>query len=230
MTNEDFIEVYEGALAPVDCAHLLSRFETEGSAARGVTGGGFDPSHKNSWDITLTGNPRWLEIERALNAVMLTGLMRYVRKYAFAVLGPHWLNIVDPQTRLKKALDPESLAAMSDEMLQAVLSKVFRPGGINLQKYLANEGGFARWHCEIAPAADRAESLHRTLLWTIYLNEEFAEGETEFYYQRRKISPKTGALLIAPASFTHTHRGNTPLGGDKYIATSWVLFQRAEPL
>ena len=39
-----------------------------------------------------------------------------------------------------------------------------------------------------------------------------------------------GALLIAPAAFTHTHRGNRPVGGDKYIATSWVLFQPAERL
>ena len=45
---------------------------------------------------------------------------------------------------------------------------------------------------------------------------------------RRKIVPRTGSLLIAPAAFTHTHRGNVPKGGDKYIATSWVLFQRAE--
>ena len=37
-------------------------------------------------------------------------------------------------------------------------------------------------------------------------------------------------LVIAPAGFTHTHRGNTPVGGDKYIATSWVLFQRSEQL
>ncbi len=42
--------------------------------------------------------------------------------------------------------------------------------------------------------------------------------------------PKTGSLLIAPSAFTHTHRGNTPASGDKYIATSWILFQRAEKL
>jgi len=72
--------------------------------------------------------------------------------------------------------------------------------------------------------------LHRTLLWTAYLNEGFEAGETEFYYQQRKIVPRTGALLIAPAAFTHTHRGNRPRGGDKYIATSWILFQRAEAL
>ena len=42
--------------------------------------------------------------------------------------------------------------------------------------------------------------------------------------------PKAGSLLIAPAAFTHTHRGNRPVGGDKYIATSWILFQRAEQI
>jgi hypothetical protein len=36
--------------------------------------------------------------------------------------------------------------------------------------------------------------------------------------------------LIAPTAFTHTHRGNTPRGNDKFIATSWTLFQRAEVL
>ena len=36
--------------------------------------------------------------------------------------------------------------------------------------------------------------------------------------------------VIAPAGFTHTHRGNVPTSGDKYIATSWILYQRAEAL
>jgi hypothetical protein len=42
--------------------------------------------------------------------------------------------------------------------------------------------------------------------------------------------PRTGDLLIAPTAFTHTHRGNRPRGGDKFIATGWILFQRAEAL
>ncbi|MEC7470920.1 MAG: 2OG-Fe(II) oxygenase, partial [Pseudomonadota bacterium] len=30
--------------------------------------------------------------------------------------------------------------------------------------------------------------------------------------------------------FTHTHRGQIPVSDDKYILTSWVLFNRAEQL
>lgn len=49
-------------------------------------------------------------------------------------------------------------------------------------------------------------------------------------YQGVKVRPTAGRLLIAPAAFTHTHRGNRPVGGNKYIVTSWLLYQRAETL
>jgi hypothetical protein len=115
-------------------------------------------------------------------------------------------------------------------MLHQVIRYAFRPGRINLQRYRADQGGYPYWHCELFPRDADAEQLHRHLLWTIYLNEEFSAGETEFLHQQRRVTPRTGSLLIAPAAFTHTHRGNQPRGGDKYIATSWVLFQRSEAL
>ncbi len=230
MSSDDFIEVYDNAVAPEACAALIERFNASQEALRGVTAGGLDVAHKNSWDIGLSGKPQWADAEQALNNAMLTCLLRYVRKYAYVVLGPHWLNLLDPATGQKRALDAETLSELPDETLRTVVTKAFRPGVVNLQKYLADEGGYPRWHCELGPKADGGESLHRSLLWTLYLNDGFREGETEFYYQRRKLVPRAGTLLIAPAAFTHTHRGNMPKGGDKYSATSWVLFQRAEPL
>ena len=224
---DDFIEVYDGTLDATTCASLIARFEAGGEAQRGLAGGGVDVSYKNSWDITISHHAQWADAERLLNDAMLAGLLRYLRKYPFTVLGPHWLRMPDPATGEARALDPETLATLPDAVLSAIVQRAFRPGAINIQKYLTDQGGYPRWHCEIAPNADNFESLHRTLLWTIYLNAGFGEGETEFLYQRRKIAPKTGSLLIAPAAFTHTHRGNMPRGGDKYIATSWILFQRA---
>ena len=105
---------------------------------------------------------------------------------------------------------------------------MFRPGPVNLQRYEADQGGYPYWHSEHYPRDE--DSLHRVLLWTVYLNDGFGAGETEFLYQDRKITPQTGSFLIAPAGFTHTHRGNRPTGGAKYIGTSWILFQRAETL
>ena len=31
--------------------------------------------------------------------------------------------------------------------------------------------------------------------------------------------------IMFPAGFTHTHRGNPPIGNPKYIATSWGILQ-----
>ncbi len=130
----------------------------------------------------------------------------------------------DGQTAM---LGVDDVRAMSDAELQRLVTQLFRPGGINLQRYFADEGGYPYWHSEISPKVDSDDNLHRVLLWTIYLNDAFDEGETEFLYQQRRIVPRTGSLLLAPAGFTHTHRGNKPKNGNKYIATSWVLFQRA---
>ena len=62
------------------------------------------------------------------------------------------------------------------------------------------------------------------LVAILYLNTVKEGGETEFLYQRTRISPKQGTLILFPPSWTHTHRGNPPLSGNKYILTTWMEF------
>ena len=66
---------------------------------------------------------------------------------------------------------------------------------------------------------------HRAFVIQLYLNDDFDGGETEFLYQNRRESAKEGEVLIFPAGYTHTHRGNPPIGGTKYIITTWAVFQ-----
>jgi len=80
--------------------------------------------------------------------------------------------------------------------------------------------GYHVWHCE----ADKREHQNRVLVWTVYLNDNFEAGETEFLYQQYRYKPKMGDVVIFPAAFTHTHRGNPPIGGTKYIITGWLEF------
>lgn len=88
-------------------------------------------------------------------------------------------------------------------------------------KKIPSGGGFHSWHYE-----NGALSVSpRQFVVQVYLNDEFDGGETEFLYQQRREKALTGDLLIFPASFTHTHRGNPPLGGVKYIATTWGMIQ-----
>ena len=82
-------------------------------------------------------------------------------------------------------------------------------------------GGYHLWHCEQA-----TESVsNRVAVFSLYLNDVDEGGETEFLYQRRRVSPKQGMIAWWPAAYTHTHRGNPPLGDkSKYIITGWVEF------
>ncbi len=227
--SADFIELYPDALSATQCAALVERFSASGNSRPGRVGGGVMRELKDSQDLGLSEQVDWRDAEDALNQAVFRGLLGYLRRYPHALIAPLMLEVPGPSGTPHR-LAAEHLQAMDDGALSSLVETVFRPGAINLQRYTAGQGGYPYWHCELYPRDPRADTLHRHLLWTIYLNEEFAEGETEFLHQQRKIVPRTGTLLLAPASFTHTHRGNRPQGGDKVIATSWVLFQRAEQL
>lgn len=226
----DFVEVYDDMLDASVCRGLIERFEASGQARRGEAGGGVDLSVKNSWDIPLHLHPGWSDVQQMLSDVVLTGFKRYLRRYAYAALAPMRLQVANPVSGSLTTLDERGVASLDDPTLNSIVLTLFRPGTINLQKYIADEGAYPYWHCELYPQLDQGETLHRVVLWTIYLNDGFRAGETEFLYQQRKIAPRAGSLLIAPTAFTHTHRGNMPEGGHKYIATGWVLFQRAETI
>jgi hypothetical protein len=230
MPAADFIALSDNVVDGVTCRAWIDRFEASGQAQRGQTGSGLDLSMKDSWDIGLDQSPAWSDVAFQLNQAVLLGFKQYLRRYAYVALAPLQLKMQDPATGKLVLLDAGGVAALPDELLTGLIAKVFWFGSINMQKYLADQGGYPYWHCEQYPKRDQGEALHRALLWTIYLNDGFDEGETEFLYQEVKVRPKTGSLLIAPAAFTHTHRGNRPVGGNKYIATSWILYQRAETL
>ncbi|HEY1130552.1 MAG TPA: 2OG-Fe(II) oxygenase [Roseateles sp.] len=229
MMAPDFIEVYDQSLSPEACRALIARFQASTRVQRGETGSGVDVSMKDSWDIAISRHPEWADACEQLNHAVIAGFKQYLRRYAHLALAPLKLQMQAPDGHMVP-LDADAVAALGDAPLMGLVAKVFRPGAINLQRYAADQGGYPYWHCEQYPKLDQGEALHRAVLWTIYLNDGFTEGETEFLYQGRKIVPRAGSLLIAPGGFTHTHRGNRPRGGDKYIATSWVLYQRAENL
>ena len=79
-------------------------------------------------------------------------------------------------------------------------------------------GGYHVWHVERSSFL-----LNRLLVFTVYLNDIKEGGETEFLYQKQRVSPKKGTACIFPAHFPYVHRGNPPLKGTKYIATGWFV-------
>ena len=83
-------------------------------------------------------------------------------------------------------------------------------------------GGYHQWHHE-----QWAGDSDRILAWHLNLEVPKRGGETEFLFQSIRVEPKIGQLLIWPAGFTHKHRGNPPLEGQKTYLTGW--FDLVEP-
>lgn len=88
-----------------------------------------------------------------------------------------------------------------------------------MQKTKLQEG-YHIWHYESC----NRELCNRLITWMVYLNDVEEGGETEFLYQGMRVKPKQGTLVIWPAAFTHTHRGNPPLSNEKYVVTGWTEF------
>lgn len=229
MNGHDFIEVYPEAVPATLCAEIIRHMRAAPALSPGRTGGGVLLELKNSRDLDIEPLPEWQQVKQQINLAMLDCLRRYLRRYPYTLIAPLMLQIPGSDGEPRR-LGADDFDTLPDDTLTALITRCLRPGGINLQWYNAGVGGYPYWHCELYPRAGDVETLHRHLLWTLYLNDDFSAGETEFFYQQRKITPKTGSLLIAPAAFTHTHRGNQPEGGDKLIATSWVLFRQAEKM
>ncbi|WP_445945795.1 2OG-Fe(II) oxygenase [Shewanella sp.] len=225
----DFIEVYPNAMSDELCDRLIEAFERHPSVKPGCTGNGVDLEKKISQDLLLDSHPELDSLKNELLATTLKHSVAYFKQYSLALMGAVSVAVADENGQ-SATLTPTNFDILGEPRAEAIVKYLFRSGTVNIQRYQQGKGGYPHWHSEQFPQAGHNEALHRVVLYMFYLNDVVEGGETEFFYQQRKISPKKGTLVIAPAGFTHSHRGNTPLSGDKYIATSWVMFNRAEQL
>ena len=105
-------------------------------------------------------------------------------------------------------------SSLQDGKIRATVMKMQRTGP---------GGGYHIWHSE----QGNGDYASRVLVYMLYLNtlDPSEAGETEFLYQKERYNPTENQILIWPAAYTHTHRGNTVLGGrSKYIVTGWFYY------
>jgi hypothetical protein len=98
----------------------------------------------------------------------------------------------------------------------------YRDEGYTVQR--TKPGEYYHWHIDYIHNSEYPR--HFSVIW--YLNDVEEGGETEFEYQKIKIRPKAGSMLVFPSYWTHRHRGVTPRSGTKYIATTWLSCRRLE--
>ncbi|MCW8963752.1 MAG: 2OG-Fe(II) oxygenase [Gammaproteobacteria bacterium] len=95
----------------------------------------------------------------------------------------------------------------------------FKDTGYHLQRYMPGE--YYHWHIDGGSHDFSGRQL--VALW--YLNDvEGPGGETEFLYQRIKVKPEQGKLVLFPPFWTHEHRAVELEKGVKYVATTWLSF------
>ncbi|GAB3027223.1 2OG-Fe(II) oxygenase [Bowmanella dokdonensis] len=225
-----FVEVIDNVLPPALCQALIGQIDSSPNRQAGRTGGGVDTDKKVSEDVSIMRHPEFGQLLPQVLQHTTARLMDYFARYYFALIGPIGLTVKHPQTGQPVKVTQDNFEEVARPNLQNLVQYLFRLGDINAQKYPHGRGGYPYWHSEVYPQTGSNDALHRILLFMFYLNDVAEGGETDFYYQDLSIKPRAGRMVIAPAYFTHTHRGNVPVSNDKYILTSWVLFNPAEKI
>ncbi len=225
---QNFIAQYPGVLSARSCREVVRRFESCRQGNPGRAGTVIDPALKASVDVSLD-NDGWSDVKATLERAMLRGACCYVRDVPHALIGAVSIFALGRGSEARRITEGDVIGS-DDRTLAGLVARVFRPGSITIQKYARGHGGYHIWHSERYPMQGSVEPLHRVLFMILYLNDVLIGGETEFLYQGMKIPPRAGTLLVAPAGFTHTHRGNVPTDTEKYVAASWILYRPAEQL
>ncbi|MCO7226797.1 2OG-Fe(II) oxygenase [Pleionea sp. CnH1-48] len=225
-----FVRVIDNALPDALCDELIQTFDKHPGVIDGKTGAGVDKSKKNSRDLTLDAHADLSPLHQQVLGHAFQHIKNYLLEIPGAFVGAISPTVIHPQTGQPVTLTLDNFAELGVPHIDALAQFILRSGVINIQRYEQRVGGYPYWHSEIYPQDNMCEPLHRVLFYIFYLNDVAEGGETEFLYQKEKVQAKKGRMLIAPAGFTHTHRGNFPLSGNKYILASWAMFRRAEHL
>jgi SHS2 domain-containing protein len=190
--NDMFIKVYPNAVTDEFCDRVIAHFE------------------------------RMLSEGRTLNRQQHEGALKINKddeKYFFENEVNHF--IVDVNSNILKEFNQSirvNFSSYSNEIgiLNSLATQAVSES-IKIQKTEPRQG-YHVWHCEHA----NISTARRLAFVLVYLNDIEDGGETEFLYQSLRIPPKKGTMIIAPASYTHTHRGNPPLSETKYIISTWI--------
>lgn len=225
-----FVLLCDEMLARAQCRALIEAFEGSPGKSPGKIGGRIDRNSKLSEDLGLTqlaGMPAEL---RAVENATDHALLEYIRQYPDLVWGTHHIEVETPDGAY--ALDRDDFIGLSDSAKLSLIKRCLVCDRWQMQKYRRGEGGFRRWHSEIYPpwlAPKDLDSQHspltRVLFVLIYLNDVAVGGTTDLIYQRMSIPPRAGRMLLAPAGFSHTHRGQVPESEDKFVLTSWICWR-----
>ena len=196
MKGENFVRVYDNCISAEMCNTLISQFEElKFQNATWTRQGGVENAPKEIKNDEAT----------EISQLHISGMGLEASKKMMQIVNDKLVDYI-------QVFETGMFAHLADDY--PVITD-----GCKIQKTKPSQG-FHVWHCENPAQA----GSRRLLTWILYLNDVLEGGETEFIHLSERIKPKAGRLVIFPAGFTHAHRGNPPLDGDKYIVTGWMSY------
>ena len=212
-THKDWIGIYPNAATEEYCSNIIDRYKYhQGTRPQVGGGGGFIISRQeeqSNMDKTLKDGDTLF-----LGSESVGGPANQIYE------GPLILHQESPLIREFHDATWECYKKYKEQYpAVSAVSKHQMDNAIRVQKTAPGQG-YHMWH------SDGASSEHsdRMLGIILYLNDVEEGGETEFLYQKMRIRPQQGTLVLFPTSFQYIHRGNPPLTNDKYILTTWLKY------
>jgi len=224
-----FIGVFDNALPDELCDRIIHRHQTSENVPRGRVGNGVMTDLKDSHDITMVEKD-WKAVQMEIINASYPHVKAYLTEHYMALISALNPTVNHPETGKPTSVTKENFETVGKPYLDQLIQYVFCYDNFTAQRYEQGVGGYHYWHSEIFPQLPHNKPLHRVLAFLYYLNDVEEGGETEFHYQGIKTKPKKGTLVIFPAGFTHTHKGHVPISDEKYVVTSWLMYNRAEQL
>lgn len=198
---EDFVGIYEDCCSVEWCNRVIENYEKAKSQGFFLIRQQYDDNDKTRKDDECfwSGMTYQRDISDASSEIPLDALEDHVGVETNRIL---WNNCYP---HYADAFSPLKMADTHKNWTN------------KLQKTEVGQG-YHVWHFE---QSSRGQS-GRLMAYILYLNDVEEGGETEFLYIHKRVKPKAGTMVIFPASYTHTHRGNPPLSNEKYIITGWI--------
>lgn len=201
---DNLVKIYEKTIPKDVCDFIINQFEISSNQTEGISGAGVNKRVKSSTDLMIhlnLTNANWLYIYDYLRENLLTNLVDYIEQNSF-------MTITGGFASKASAVRTAQSCYMASNNGQPHMQ---------IQRYIDDQGYYA-WHHE----NEGGSTSKRELFFIYYLNDVDG-GETEFKFNQQKVKPEVGKLLMAPALWTHKHKGNPPQNGQyKYIITGWI--------
>jgi prolyl 4-hydroxylase len=112
----------------------------------------------------------------------------------------------------------------SDIGLKIAIPKSSKFSNLVMKRYRAGGQDQFQLHFD---AINHVANRYLVFLW--YLNDVTEGGETRFPQLECCVAPRAGRLLMFPPYWMYQHEGVTPQTQDKYILSTYLLFEDPKP-